>query len=134
MYKPKKLIKMNYYSKTEIKNGKYITIRVTEEVISEKEIVSVDDIVFKVIATGAYGQIKISDGFREFICSNPFTNYFGEIKDRRPKQQIIATCKEFDKVLDMTNAIFDLSPEVMSKLHEDVYMKRSNDEYWIELN
>ena len=123
---------MNQYSKTEIKNGKYITINVIETVESEKEIVPVDDTVFKVLATGAYGRIKVTDGYREFKLSNPFTNYFGKVEDARINKQILALNPTFDKVLDMTNAIFDLSPEVMANLHPKVYI--GSNAYWVELN
>ena len=125
---------MNSYHKTVIKDGKYLTIQVVETIESERQIVSVDDTVFKVLATGAYGNIKVSDGSRVFTCHNPFSNHFGKIEDSRPKLQIIATCDGFDKVLDMANAIFDLSPEVMGNLHNEVYLKRQNNEFWIELN
>jgi hypothetical protein len=122
----------HYYSKTEIKNGKYITINVVETVESEKEIVPVDDTVFKVLATGAYGRIKVTDGYREFTLSNPFTNYFGKVEDARINKQILALNPTFDKVLDMTNAIFDLSPEVMANLHHKVYI--GSNAHWVELN
>jgi hypothetical protein len=122
----------NYYSKSEVKNGKYVTIRVLETVESEKEIVSVDDTVFKVIATGAYGQIKVTDGFREFTLSNPFTNYFGKVEDARTTKQILALNPTFDKVLDMTNAVFSLLPELMAQLHHKIYI--GSDSYWVELN
>ena len=123
---------MNSYSKTEIKDGKYITIRVVETIESEKEIVSVDDTVFKVIATGAYGRIKVTDGFREFTLQNPFTNSFNIVKDARTKKQILAFSPNFDKVLDMTNANFDLSPEIMANLHTKIFI--GSNAYWIELN
>lgn len=125
---------MNSYRKVVIKDDKYLIIHVVETIASERQIVSVDDTVFKVLATDAYRNIKVSDGSRVFICHNPFSNYFGKIEDSRPKRQIIAICDGFDKVLDMTNAIFDLSPEVMGNLHNDVYLKRQNNEFWIELN
>lgn len=121
---------MNSYSRTEIKDGKYITTQIVETIISEKEIVGVDDRIFKVLATGAYGQIKVSDGYREFTLMNPFSNYWG--KDARTTKQIVALNPTFDKVLDMTNATFDLAPEVMAKLHRELYI--GSDAYWVELN
>lgn len=125
---------VNRYSKTEIINGKYVTINVVETIESEKEIVVVDDTVFKVLATGAYGRIKVTDGFREFTLQNPFTNHWGPVEDVRANKQILALNHNFDKVLDMTNAKFDLSPEIMANLHRKLYIGSPNNINWIELN
>lgn len=108
----------NYYHKTQIKDGKYLTVAVKETIESEKEIVSVDDTIFIVTHCGAYGQIKIWDGFRYFIVDN---------------QLKYAVNPDFDKVLDLTNANFNISREEISKLHNDIYLKRTQDLYWIEI-
>ena len=112
------MLNYNCYSKTTIRDGKYVSIRVEETVVSEKEIVQVDDTVFKVTHCGAYGQIKIHDGFREFVADN---------------QLKYAMNKDFDKVLDLRNAEFNISREAIKSLHNEVYMKRLNDEYWVAL-
>lgn len=122
----------NSYSKSEVKGNKYITTSVVETIESSKEIVGVDDRIFRVIATGCYGQIKVSDGYREFIMSNPFSNHWGLVDDRT-KKQILAHNQDFDKVLDMTNANFDLSPTIMANLHNKLFITRKNDEDWIVL-
>ena len=124
---------MNSYSKSEIKDGFYITTEVVETVISAKEIVHVDDTVFTVLATGAYGQIRVTDGHRYYKMRNPFVWE----KDSRleSKEPFLAVCEDttFSKVLNMTNAIFNLKPEVMANLHSKVFIPRGNKDYWVEL-
>ena len=134
---------MNYpkfYTRTIVLDGKYTEIAIKEEIKHQYSINAVDDTIFKVIATGAYGQIKITDGHNTFICANPFRNTFGKLEDNRPDftglsltSQYVAVCEDKELALDMRNMQFDLTSEVMANLHSKIYIPRANKEYWIEL-
>lgn len=126
-----KLGDIDGYSKYEIKDGKYMSISYRLEVDKCADIITPEACIVNVTHTGAYGQIKFIFDGEKFSCSNPMSNLFGKILDRRLKEQVIATNEDWSRAIDIKNLSFD-RPDI-AELHNKYFLGRVNQNYWVEL-
>jgi hypothetical protein len=130
-------MKNKYYTKYEIKNNKFYKVAVQETVECEIEITS-PSVAVKLLATGAYGQIKFLYANEEFVCDRIFERHYitNKVINSTEKTDIIAT-NNFGttptKAINMKNVTFtNLSPKEMADLH-DRYIKEYNGSYWLNV-
>jgi hypothetical protein len=129
------MAKNKYYTKTEIEDGKYIEISVTEKVQCEIEITS-PCVSVKIIATGGNGNIKFIYGNEEFVCPVPFWKGGADIvRDWRDTNSIYAINNPGStptKVIDMKNVSFiDKTPDEIVNLHSLFINREDKSLYWL---
>lgn len=133
----------NSYTKTNVRDNHYYEIQVVETIRCELPINPAIG-VFKVTHIGANNQIRIISEYGvEYTCTNPFKKLAGgsihDIRDNKCVDKIYSIAVPlYDNfkthVVETIGMDFDLSPEIMASLFNDIYIRRNpTQEYYVEL-